>query len=446
MSQSKKNELDSPSRRRFIKTAAAVSTGIATGGAGLAFILKPSDAGAAYSPYFSKLNTALKEAGLGRPCIVLDLDRVDHNISRVKHWLGKDYTYRVVTKSLPSFKLIQYVLEKSDSNHLMAFHQPYLELFVSKFESSDILLGKPMLIAAVEEFYNNIPQKRHSRVSRQIQWLVDTEVRLNHYLKIAKEKNVRLRINLEIDIGLHRGGVADYPEFDNMLALIAANGSHLEFTGLMGYEAHVRHAPPVISSVDSAFSNAMLAYKRFYNRVKDKFPELFHENLTFNSGGSTTYQLFNDTPEINDIAAGSCMVKPSSFQMLEDHKPALFIAAPVLKKLEGPQVAFLDFASGLLQTWDVNMENALYLYGGGWAAEQVSPPGVKMNPLTAGPLNQNLLPNQSLFNCSNSVDLGVGDFVFFHPQQGDAAFQFEEIRVTRSGRLLETWKPLPKRF
>ncbi len=446
MSQSRQDKHNSSSRRRFIRTAATVSTGIAVGGVGLAFILKPSDAGAGYSPYFSKLNTTLKKAGLGRPCIVLDLDRVDHNISRVKHWLGKDFNYRVVTKSLPSLQLIQYVLEKSGSNHLMAFHQPYLELFVTRFENSDILLGKPMLVAAVEEFYKGIPKRRHSQVSKQIQWLVDTEVRLNHYLRIAKEKKLKLRINLEIDIGLHRGGIADYPELDKMLALIAANRSHLEFTGLMGYEAHVRHAPPLISSVNSAFSDAMVAYKRFYNRVKDKFPELYHENLTFNSGGSTTYQLFHDTPEINDIAAGSCMVKPSSFQMLEDHKPALFIAAPVLKKLEGPQVAFLDFASDLLQKWDVNMEHALYLYGGGWAAEQVSPPGVKMNPLTAGPLNQNLLPNQSLYNCSSSVKLNVGDFVFFHPQQGDAAFQFEEIGVTRSGRLLETWKPLPKRF
>ena len=441
-----KKEHRRSSRRRFIKTFATASAGVAVGGTGLGILFKPGDAGGAYSPYFLKMNHMLQDAGIGRPCIVLDLNRVDHNIARVRHHLPSSIKYRVVTKSLPSTKLIRYVLDKTGSRRLMAFHQPYLEIFSQQFGEMDILLGKPMLAAAVEEFYQKTPREKHHGVSEKIQWLVDTEKRLQHMLRIARERNIQLRINLEIDIGLHRGGAANQQELDRMLGLIAANPKFLKFTGFMGYEAHVRHAPPVISSVDGAFQEAMETYTRFYSNAKSSFPELFHDDLTFNSGGSTTYQMFPKDLKINDIAAGSCMVKPSTFDMLTDHQPALFIAAPVLKKLEGPQVPFLDFATSLVRWWDPNMDTAMYLYGGGWAADLVSPPGVRMNPLTASPLNQNLLPNQSLYNSSQKVTLGVGDFVFFHPQQGDAASQFDEIIVTRGHKILDTWKPFSKRF
>ena len=134
------------------------------------------------------------------------------------------------------------------------------------------------------------------------------------------------------------------------------------------------------------------------------------------------------------------MVKPSTFTGLKDHLPALYIAAPVLKKRGGPQIPFIDYADGAIAWWDPNMAETIYLYGGGWAAEIVSPPGVKDNPVTSGPLNQNLLPNQSNYNASSKTPMKVGDFLFFHPQQSDAISQFEEIVVIRKNRIVGRWK------
>ncbi len=47
---------------------------------------------------------------------------------------------------------------------------------------------------------------------------------------------------------------------------------------------------------------------------------------------------------MNDIAAGSCVVKPSTFDFftLDTHIPALFIAAPILKKINSYEVPFLE--------------------------------------------------------------------------------------------------------
>ena len=408
--------------------------------------IKPSDIGGSYDPYFSGINDALKKAGIARPCIILDLDRVDHNIALVTQHLTPPLQYRIVAKSLPSEELLKYIMEKAGTRKIMGFHQPFLPILVEKLGEVDILLGKPLLVEAVEDFFEEIPQERHGEASRKIQWLVDSEGRLKKYLLFAKTNNLPLRINIEIDIGLHRGGVRDTDELGRLLEIIASNPEHLEFTGFMGYEAHVVHAPPIISSVPKAFKRAMDKYKEFYDYGRENYPALFEGDLTFNSGGSKTYRLFTKDPPVNDIAAGSCMVKPSTFAGLEDHLPALFIAAPIIKKKEGLQVAFLDSVSGLIGWWNPNMAESYYLYGGGWAADIVSPPGVRANALTAYKPNENLLPNQSLYNSSKSVPIEEGDFVFFHPDQGDAMSQFEEIIVMRDNRIVDRWESFSKKY
>ncbi len=40
-----------------------------------------------------------------------------------------------------------------------------------------------------------------------IQWLIDTKQRLQQYLEIAQLYALSLHVNIEIDVGLHRGGV-----------------------------------------------------------------------------------------------------------------------------------------------------------------------------------------------------------------------------------------------
>lgn len=434
------------SRRSFLKLLGTATAGAGIAGVGLAAFLKPEDAGGAYNPYFSRMNQTLKADGIGRPCIFIDLDRVDYNLERVKEKLLSPLSYRIAAKSLPSEQLIRYVLDRAGTQKVMAFHQPYLPILLDQAADIDILLGKPLLIESVQEFYKELPVAEHQKASNRIQWLVDSEIRLTRYLELARQLKVRMKINIEIDVGLRRGGLKNGKELGVLLNLINRNPDHLEFTGFMGYEAHVPFAPPIISSVEKAFDEAMDDYCRFCDFGKKEFPGLFEGELTFNSGGSKTYRMFPDNLPVNDIAAGSCVVKPSTFEMLDNHQPALFIAAPVIKKIHGVQLPFLDFAAGMIEWWDPNMAESVYLYGGGWAAEIVSPPGVTMNGLTADPLNQNLLPNQSLFNSSALTPLNIGDFVFFHPHQSDAMSQFEDLFVIRNGEIIDQWQPFPRRY
>ena len=433
-------------RRGFLKKTTGLLAGLAAGGTVLGYFMKPEDTGGPYNDYFANINRTLRDAGIGLPVIIVDLDSVDHNISRVKQTLAKPLNYRVVSKSLPSKELLAYIMKNAETNRIMAFHQPFLEMLAGLDNEMDVLLGKPLLVDSVDKFYQPIPQEKKEKLSQQIQWLVDTDERLLKMLELATRQGIHLLINLEIDVGLHRGGARDNRELDGMLRTISANKKYFSFTGFMGYEAHVPHAPPVISSMEGAFEDAMDKYTSFFNFSRNKYPELFQGDLTFNSGGSKTHQMFPKDLPVNDIAAGSAIVKPSTFDTLKDHKPALFIAAPIIKKIEGVQIPFLDFAANLIEWWDPAMQNSFYLYGGGWAADITSPPGIRMNELTADPPNQNLLPNQSLYNGSTQIPINVGDFVFFHPQQGDAISQFQEMLVLRDQKIIDTWKSFPMKF
>jgi D-serine deaminase-like pyridoxal phosphate-dependent protein len=439
------------SRRNFLKQAFGGVVGVSVLGAGVAAWRKPADISADYSSYFAGINRELQRAGIGEPTIIIDLDRVDHNLHEIVTHIIPPVNYRIVTKSLPSVELLKYVMQKSGSQRLMAFHAPYLTWMMREFPGADILLGKPLLVDSARAFYRGLTPADQENASGRIQWLVDTPVRLETYLVLAEELGIRLCINIEIDVGLKRGGVEDLDTFATLLGIIADHPERLIFTGLMGYDAHVPHAPPLISSVGAAFRGTLGRYGEFVAFGQVQYPDLFKPGLnipalTFNSGGSSTYFMFANQAIVNDVAAGSAVVKPATFGSLTHHQPALFIAAPVLKKMDGIQLPFLGPLADLMQWWNPNMGTSLYLYGGGWAADIVSPPGVMLNELAADPPNQNLQPNQSLYHVSKRSPLQIGDFVFFQPQQGDAISQFERLLVMRDGRLVDTWHSFPSRY
>ena len=120
--------------------------------------LRPGDHGAPYDEYFRALNEELKKNGPIRPCVIIDLDRMDRNLDLVTETLrrgGKHY--RIVEKSL---------------------HTP---------------------------------------------------ARLQQYLELAEGLDTRLLANIEIDVGLYRGGVDGNATLGQMLADKAANPRRLEF-------------------------------------------------------------------------------------------------------------------------------------------------------------------------------------------------------------------------
>lgn len=419
----------------------------------LLWIFRPDDAGAPHDAYFATIERSLKDAGVARPALVIDLDRVDANLAAIRAQLEAPRHYRVVDKSLPSAELIQYVMAKTGSRRVMTFHEPYLSLlFPTLPADTDYLLGKPMPAVAAREFYAALPTASRADASARIQWLVDTAERAEEYAALAEEFGVRLRVNVEIDVGLHRGGARDDAELDAVFKVIAAQPERLRFSGYMGYDGHLPHVPAVIAThedaVRDAFEDLVARYKHFVDYGKERYPSWFTGEVTLNGAGSKTYRLYKPEHPLNDLAMGSCVVMPSAFDefTLAEHKPAMFIAAPVLKRRAGFDVPFLDAAAPAAAWWNPNWRMSYYVYGGAWNEAVASPAGIRPNALTTSPPNENLFPNQNLLNGSETSPLNVGDFVFYRPKQGDAIMQFQTIYVMRGGKIVDRWKPLAVRL
>ncbi|GMG87345.1 DSD1 family PLP-dependent enzyme [Biformimicrobium ophioploci] len=401
------------------------------GAAGAGLLLRPSDRGAPHAPYFRTLSSALDSAGHSGPRLVIDRKLLRANIDTLLGHIDNRFAYRIVAKSLPSIPLLREVMQISGSNRLMLFHQPFISRVAEDLPEADVLLGKPMPVAAAAAFYQQRPNTTFNP-SRQLHWLMDTPARVQQYARLAAELNEQLQVCIELDVGLHRGGVQTDTQLLKMLDEIRS-ASHLQFTGLMGYEPHVVKVP---GNPETYRDKAMTAYSHYVELAKSHLGDDWPGDVILNCAGSPTYQLYNhgDYP-FNELAAGSCLVKPSDFDIptLADHVPASYIATPVLKSTGSVQIPGINL--GPLQSlWDPNRRRTVFTYGGAWKAEPVSPAGLSVNPLYGRSTNQEML------NGSEATDLRVDDWVFLRPTQSEFVFlQFGDLAVFEDGKVQAYW-------
>ncbi len=422
-------------RRTFILGGAGLA-------AGAALMLRPGDAGGAYSPYFSALNENLRSQGPGRPVMLVDRDRLLANAAKVKSHLTPGKDFRIVAKSLPSLPLLQLLMQTMGTQHLMVFHQPHLNAIATALPAADMLLGKPMPVNAAATFYRILATgpKTAFNPATQLQWLVDTRERLLEYRQLAKTLGTTLRVNLELDVGLHRGGLQSTEELADLLDIISPPDSGLEFSGFMGYDAHVGKIPSVLESRDTSFRKACDVYRHFQSALFAKLPELKTKPLTFNGGGSPTLRLHGKDSPLNEVASGSCFVKPTDFdlELLADLEPAAFIATPVLKTLEGTTIPGIEGMRDLLSAWNRNQQRSYFIYGGFWQAHYESPPGLFDNGLYGKS------SNQAIVNSSHRVPLRVNDQIFLRPTQSERVLlEFGDIAVVSAGKIQAWWPVLP---
>lgn len=408
------------------------------GGAGVAvaaaatgaLLWRPGDRGRPYDAYFNRLNDTLKASGPGRPVMLIDLDRVNHNADVIVGSVGPDKTYRVVVKSLPSVPLLGHIMARTRTDALMVFHQPFLNAVAENFQDADALLGKPMPVSAARTFYRKLKPGPFD-ASTQVQWLIDTQERLLQYQSLARELGIRMQVNVEIDVGLHRGGIPEPAALDPLLATIQADPGHLELSGLMGYEPQLTGLRADLEHPE--VRKVLGMYRGFMDRVRNAGIDV--GKLTLNGAGSHTLRIYERDDTMNDLAAGSGVVKPTDFDTfhLAENQPAIFIATPVLKRYDRLRIpGDNESLEKVMSWWDPNMRRTYYMYGGFWKARFESPAGMEDSLYRS--------TNQSPFTTSTSVDLAVDDYVFLRPTQSEfVMLQFGDLLVVKDGELVDRW-------
>lgn len=417
-------------RRNFLMISAAAVAG--------AWWLRPDDRGNPHDDYFSGLQNQLRLAGIGKPVLVIDQARMRRNCDRLKALVGPHRDYRIVAKSLPSLAMVEDVMARTDSHRVMGFHQPFLNTLANRQPHCDLLLGKPMPVQAAENFYEALNSDTGFDPARQLQWLIDSEERLQQYLQLAVQKNLKLAINIEVDVGLHRGGLRDPEGLDAIMATIAMHPDHLHFSGLMGYDAHVGKLPGFVESKQTSLEKSNSRYRAFMARIQNKHSHFWRDDLVLNGAGSPTVALHDDASPLRELSAGSCLVKPADFDLpeLADFEPAAFIATPVLKVLDGLQLPGPLPVGEVWAAWDVNRRRSYFIYGGNWLAKPASPAGLADNAVYG------TSSNQMLYNGSPRQALRTDDFMFFRPTQSEAVLlQFGNLAVRDEHGGLQWWAP-----
>ena len=412
-------------------------TWVAGGAAALvaAWAVRPSDRGAGLSPYFATLAKALASQP-AMPTLVVDRARLRANLARVRRIAHPKLPLRVVVKSLPALGLIDEALTAWGSSRAMLFNAPQLVQLARERPKLDVLLGKPLPVSAAAWALDRLAHGSFDP-ERQLQWLVDTPARASEYAALARQRGRPMRVNVEIDIGLHRGGVETEADLSAVLDVIRAEPM-LRFAGLMGYDAHVSAIPDVPGLRARALAQARQRYAALHALAAQRLAGAgLPQPWTLNTAGSPTFHLHDDSRAANELSVGSAAVKPSDFDKpsLAELEPAAFIATPVLKTMERFRLPVgVEALSAAAAWWDVNQRRALAIHGGHWLADPVSPPGIAPSTLY-GPSS-----NQQVLVASPATPLRVGDWVFLRPRQSEAVFlQFGDLAVVEQGQVVANW-------
>jgi D-serine deaminase-like pyridoxal phosphate-dependent protein len=382
--------------------------------------------------YFAQLSDALRAAQIHQPCLVLDLDRLDHNIAEIRTKFADDLALRLVDKSLPCLQLIEHIRAAFATDRLMTFHLPISAEMLRRFGDVDLLLGKPMPVAGAKHALTKGVLAGLGEATSRIVWLIDTEERLAAYGALATELGRDLRICFEVDVGLHRGGISDPDALARAIAALAGY-PRLTCEGVMAYEAHIGHIPKLLGGPAKARARAVSLFRQYVGCLA---PD---QRRILNLGGSSTALLYDSWVGANELSIGSAFVLPTDFDVpsLRQLQPAAFIAAPILKVVN-VKVPGLDKHSWLLQTFGLAPRRGCYLYGGKWMAKPVYPSGMKTDK-TFG-----FSTNQQFMALPDDATVGPDDYAFLRPTQSEFVLQqFGSIQVYSSGKITAQWPALP---
>lgn len=365
------------------------------------------------APY-AAIAAALTRAGIAQPTLVIDRAGLDANIAEVRRALAPSpLALRIVTKSLQAPGLLQAVIDGCGADRLMVFNGVMLDAMVAAHPAADVLTGRPLPAAQVDAFV-----RRHGRdpaPAAHPQWLVDSPARLAQYAAVARAHAAPMRLNLEIDVGLRRGGLIGPVAVAEMIDLAAAEPL-FTISGLMGYDAQV-------AAMASPTEEMAKVRRRYATARRVLLGKLGHDPAAFtlNTGGSPTYSLHLDDAVANEVSIGSAFVKPLNFDLptLAAHRPACFVAMPALKVLDG-------------ETPD---SRRVFLYGGCGDADPVWPAGAAFSALGGG---------RYMMTAPAQLALRQDDFILMRPRESEGAFlHFGDIAVFEDGEIVDWWPTFP---
>ncbi|WP_170325774.1 alanine racemase [Ruegeria arenilitoris] len=368
--------------------------------------------------YLQTLSDTLHAYGVDKPVTVVDLDRLDANCALAVSRSDVGLARRLVAKSLPCLPLLDHIRGRISTSDLMTFSEPMLQALLQAEPKTDHLIGKPLPVSSAARVLAACPD-----AAARVQWLIDTPERLHDYLALAADRQSALRLSLEVDIGLHRGGFQ--PEHVADIAREIDANPNARLSGLMGYEAHLAKLPGFLKKRATRMSADA------FRCAVSNLPK-GEEGLCLNTGGSLTFQSYGARDGATEVAFGSVLVKPSDFDhaSTQEFQPAAFIATPILKAMPGNSLPGLDFLK--------RTKTDIAVFGGHFLAQPVFPAGFGYSTIFGRS------SNQEVWTGPPSAIVAPGNIALLRPTQSEAVLnQFGTMLAVRGNQVVAEWECLP---
>lgn len=368
--------------------------------------------------YLKNLSDTLRSHGVDKPVFVVDLDLLDANCAVAQGSADTGLARRLVAKSLPCLPLLDHIRAQIPASGLMTFSKPMLQALLTAEPETDHLIGKPLPVSSAASLLSSNPD-----AAKRVQWLIDTPARLGEYLALASDRQLCLRFSLELDIGLHRGGIR--PERVSEVAQRIAAHPNGQLAGVMGYEAHLARLPGILRKRAARTSSDA------FNAAVSALPNA-GSGMCLNTGGSLTFQSYLANGAANEVAFGSVLVKPGDFDhaSTQAFQPAAFIATPILKTMPANALPGLDFLP--------RNKTDIAVFGGHFLAEPVFPDDFGYSRVFGRSSNQEVWTGPVM------AAVAAGDIALLRPTQSEAVMnQFGTLLAVRGEKVAQEWDCLP---
>jgi len=259
--------------------------------------------------------------GLERPFAWLDLDALDHNISKVQQACAPK-KIRIATKSIRSVEVLHYLQQKlSNITGYMTFTAAET-LFLLEQQFDDVLIGYPIMEEiAVRQLLQFVKD------GRTVTFMVDCHEHIAFLEKLGAELEVKVSICIDINVstdfkvlyfGTKRSSLHSL-EFITPLLYYIKEQSHIEVVGVMGYEAQIagvgnRPASALKGKLIDVMQTQAKKQVTQFRRLAIAHIKAYFPHVRFVNGGGTGSMTYTaEQKEVTEITVGSAFYAPALF-------------------------------------------------------------------------------------------------------------------------------------
>jgi D-serine deaminase-like pyridoxal phosphate-dependent protein len=304
------------------------------------------------------------------PCALLDVDNFNHNLSLIREAMriaGKKM--RLCTKSIRVPELASSIARAELSPGLFVSRAAEALYYAEKHGVTDILVGYPPASPLDAKDLCAAKQLHGAAISV----MVDCTAQLDVLEAAASEAGLHLDVIVDIDmadtflankVGTYRSPIHDPKSAVDLVIDITRNYPHLDFAGIMGYEAQNASIGDASSFMRLIKARSRKHVNVLRTAVVEALTRAGFPPRIVNGGGSGCYPDTAAEPSVTEIGLGSLLFKPhifDSFRVLANFKPALFFAINVVRK---PCNNIVTAFSGGYVSSGVRAQPIVYIPGG----------------------------------------------------------------------------------